>query len=812
MHHKERCILKRNICNFVGLLTIGTLVFGATPGLAAGPSNPRGASSDTTVRAKTATESGATRHSSNNVVLRNVTIRGGMPGRVSARGAVTSNTARSGASVARTGVSSASVSRSASSQSVNTVENPNRSAINAGASRSALSRATAIFSDVSKIGGGYANCRDAYATCMDQFCANANDKYRRCFCSSRFTEFRDTEEAMDQAKTLLMQFEDNNLNAVDKTAAEVNAMYSATIGEAAIKKDTSGAAKILDEIGDLLSGKKSAKKNSNASMGIISVDTLTGDIDDIWGDTGGSVFESRTVEQNLADLEGESLYNASNRQCVAMIAENCSSDAVLQMARSSYSIMITQDCNTYEKQIDKQRENVKQAVRTAEKYLRDARLEEYRSHNSADVNECIQRVKTAITADVACGENYKHCLDNTGAYINATTGEAIYTPRLYKLTELITLTGDVNSDVLSYNQSFNSFLDSKRIHAATALDSCRDIADTVWTEFKRSALIEIAQAQDEKIESVKMSCVGTMKQCYDNIGGQIKDFDDTTAKAAGATGVYAAKAMCMEKVSACAALYGNGTPCNFDNSGKLQNTTACGLTALLDFVDSVDDTRVAEACDTAVDSYLTELCTPTSGSYKYPYGCRSLNVGDPAVYQKVLAGDTVPSDDSIWAQVSRFVYTNCATKSTASDGKQVASVDPSVTNKIVTKINNLAYDMGVILSDVCESTYDGIWTQVGSDLSKEQLAILKQTNMSYVTGFYTSVFGGNTPNMTSGGIVTGSGSTWGICIPNSIEQQCEAQDLVYNATTGKCDFTTEWYQNRCDLIGGYWEDGSCYTE
>ena len=50
---------------------------------------------------------------------------------------------------------------------------------------------------------------------------------------------------------LLAQFEDNNLNAVDKTAAEVDAMYSATIGEAAIKNDTSAAQSVLNEIGDL---------------------------------------------------------------------------------------------------------------------------------------------------------------------------------------------------------------------------------------------------------------------------------------------------------------------------------------------------------------------------------------------------------------------------------------------------------------------------------------------------------------------------------------------------------------------------------
>ena len=69
-----------------------------------------------------------------------------------------------------------------------------------------LSRATAVFSDISKIGGGYGQCREAYATCMDQFCAAANDTYRRCFCSERFTEFRDTELALDEAKVLLQKF------------------------------------------------------------------------------------------------------------------------------------------------------------------------------------------------------------------------------------------------------------------------------------------------------------------------------------------------------------------------------------------------------------------------------------------------------------------------------------------------------------------------------------------------------------------------------------------------------------------------------
>ncbi|MDR0741580.1 MAG: hypothetical protein LBF28_02295, partial [Rickettsiales bacterium] len=154
-------------------------------------------------------------------------------------------------------------------------------------SRAGTSRATAVFDDVTKLGGGYSKCRDSYSTCMDQFCAKANETYRRCFCSSRFTEFRDTEAALDQAKTLLMRFEDNNLNAVDKTAAEVTAMYSATVGELAIKNDVSAAQSTLSEISDLLSGKKKASGNTVTSLSGMSLD-FSADLSDIWGGDGGN--------------------------------------------------------------------------------------------------------------------------------------------------------------------------------------------------------------------------------------------------------------------------------------------------------------------------------------------------------------------------------------------------------------------------------------------------------------------------------------------------------------------------------------------
>lgn len=773
--------MKHNICNFVGLLTVATLVCGTAPGLAAQSPNPRGAGTDAVARTNSSVSGRAAGSVSRSTVARNTAPA--VSGRVSARGALTSRAMLDAANAGRT--SRSAVSRSATMARGAITANAARSAATpVGASRGSISRATAVFNDISKIGGGYANCRDAYATCMDQFCANANDTYRRCFCSQRFTEFRDTESALDQAKTLLMQFEDNNLNAVDKTAAEVDAMYSATVGEAAIKKDTSGAAKILDEIGDLLSGKKKATNNSTSgtSMGLISFD-ISSDVDDIWGEGGGSSIFGDNSAKNLAELEGVDLYNASNKQCSAMIADSCETDAVMQMARSSYNIMIAQDCNAYAKKIDSQKEAVKQTVRTAEKYLREARLEEYRSHNSADVNECISKVKSALLADTACGPNYKRCMDYTGAYINMTTGEPIYSPRLFQLNEVITLAGvDSNADVLRQNVQFDKFLDSKRMFAATALDTCRDIADTVWTEFKRGALIEIAQAQDEKIEEVKMSCVSTMAECYDTQSSALKDFDDTTSQTSGAVAAYASREMCADKVMACASLYGDTTGCKFDGNGKLTSgnngSNRCGLDALLAFVDTVDTTRISEGCDTALQNYAKDLCTPSSGEIGYPWKCRLLSATDLQTNLTTAAG------------------TYCAV-----NDKKIKMDTDALVNNIK---NDILLELSDMLYSQCE-TMQGRWFDPTEAAGKTD----------YESKFYSVVYGTSKPKPGMEGA-----DGLGVCVKNGVKYACEAQDVAtgsngyatYNAANDTCTLSTEWYQQKCEsVLGGYWENGTCYT-
>lgn len=754
-----------NRVNFLRCLVVAITALGGFDALAVQAPNPRGSS----------VNQSANRSTDSTTVSRSTVSRSTV--RSGAHGAVVSNAARGAASVARSATPGVNVRASNARTAVNM--SVARSATMPNASRAGTSRATKIYSDISKIGGGYAACRESYATCMDQFCANANDTYRRCYCSSRFAEFRNTENALDEAKTLLMRFEDNNLNAVDKTVAEVNAMYSATVGEAAIKNDTSAAAKILDEIGDLLSGKKkstySAGYSSN-SLGVLSLD-FSDDIGDIWSDGGSSIFSGGSG-QNLSELEGVNLYNAANKQCLAMVSDSCNGSAVSNMARSSYSILITQDCNAYQKNIDKKVESVKQTVRTAEKYLREARLNEYRSHNSADVNECITKVRSALTADTACGANYKRCLDYTGVYINQTTGEPIYSPRLFKLTEIIKLNG-TDGDVLAQNQDFDRFLESRKIFATSALDTCRDISKTVWDEFKRTALIEIAQAQDEKIEEVKMSCVSTMADCYDTQSSALKEFDNTTAQMAGAISAYAARQMCIDKVSACAALYGNGESCKFDNDGRLTNSTACGLAALTRFVDTVDNIRISEGCETALQNYAQELCTPTSGTMGYPWNCRLMD------------------KEALETNINTMATTYCSTGLTADNLLKKAET-------IVTElVEDIAMELAETMQQQCNEL-GGLWIE-----SKESIP----TNYNELKAFYSTVYNNNETYVNNS-------KSYGSCIESTTRILCEAYNTdnntktplaTYDAVRDTCNFSQEWYEMKCtEELGGVWENSTCY--
>ncbi len=800
------------------------------PGLAFGAQaqNPRSAVSNntktTTRGVKSSDANAAVRRSATAVIARSTNTnnrksRMVVTARPVATRSATNLTSRSGAkiiknspNVSRAATSKTGLVRSAAKQK--NVKNIGK----AGLSRAGKSRLTAVFDDVSKIGGGYSNCRDAYATCMDQFCATADVAYRRCYCSDRFMDFRDMNDNIMTATGLMEDFGYNNLTAVDKTADEVNAMYSATAGENAIKKDTSGAQQILNEITDLLSGKKSKRSSptlsNTTSLGVLNFDGFS-DIGDIWSgeySSMSSVFDIRGADR-LASLEGSALYQEAAKQCASITRDSCSGDAMFNLASSAYSVLVTQDCNYYEKVVNGNKEKLMQSVRDLESDLRMARLENYRAHNSKDVNECLSKVEAAMTDDGPCGSNYAKCLDYTGRFIGAN-GEALYTSELFKMLETIAPELPDDGDIITANPKWDNQLESMKNHVNVALDTCQGIAEDVWNEFKRTAIIRIAQAQVNALEDVKNSCVNTIKNCYNGTDETLKDIPDSMdldeKYDTGATRALAARGMCYDKVLACAALYGGADGCAYNKVTRRieknpDNTNKCGLQSLLAYVDSVDTSRVAQSCENAVTAYARDLCTPdSSSSYSYYYGDYD-STGYPAKCANM-------PKSQLRASLLQHANDYCAKNEMANDTANVNG-SPLNTDVVDRVLRDIFSRLGLAWTKECEET-KGVWLDDVSDLGTEL------TEEFINKDFYNTYYGGSSLAVIKSSIQADDA---GVCLAANEKLLCEqwitesardasssANDLAtYNSTSGKCSLTDKWYEQQCKELGGSISGGQC---
>jgi hypothetical protein len=377
------------------------------------------------------------------------------------------------------------------------------------------------------------------------------------------------------------------------------------------------------------------------------------------------------------------------------------------------------------------------------------------------------------------------------------------------------------------NADFDKYLDEKKMFANTALDSCRDIADTVWAEFKRTAVIEIAQAQDEKIEEVKASCVSTMAECYDSQSGALKDFDTTSAQSAGAIAANAARAMCSDKVAACAALYSpnSNATCKFDTQGRITNATNCGLGALLDYVATVDSIKISEGCGEAMAKYAEETCAPSSSdtAHKYPWGCR------------------LRKRDEVYKMLRDRADVYCDVSQTVDDRVNASMVDPNETVKTLGE--NISMEIGIMLSQECEKA-GGLWVDAACDVMtvsdntiakrvvstegenagqlvdsdetltrNEAIPICSMRNAdttltqqnARLEKFYKDI--GATEHKDAL-------DTYGACYENSLQVQCEAQGgkeyAHYDKDKAVCVFEELWYKEKCESIDGYYENKVCY--
>ncbi len=380
-------------------------------------------------------------------------------------------------------------------------------------------------------------------------------------------------------------------------------MLSATAGEsaAANAKDTSASAQTLSGISAVLSGTKTKALSTQGTLDI------AGDINSIWATT--DLASGATI----ANLTGESLYNAVHSQCVELVASQCESQSTLQMVISAYGMYIENDCTTLSNALDKKTTTASGTVRQTEHEMHTARLENYDAHNSTAINDCIAQVRSDITADTACGANYVHCLDISGKYLNRDTGAPIYTASFYELGGTISLSGDILNN--QTNRLIVAELNRKRVFAARGLETCRDLADEVWDEFMRQAITEIYQGQQSRIRDVKNECLDVVTQCYDEQNESLKDFSNVKEQLLLGARMELSEEMCKEKLNACANLYGGGKT---------------GMQELLIAMRQITDQSIAQSCYASLLDYAKSICAvpSTDSLHSYPYGCRTYRPGE----------------------------------------------------------------------------------------------------------------------------------------------------------------------------------------
>lgn len=524
---------------------------------------------------------------------------------ISSRNTATSSrtvTQRATTNTGRTTTSrSTTQARNTSGASRSTINNQQHTSTARSAAKSAnLSRAATTSKT---FGSGYNSCRDAYFTCMDQFCATADDSYRRCICSSRLNEIKTKQRALGDAADQLQTFKDLNIDVIPKTAAEVNAMLTASSGESYASKarDNSASAQKLAGISSVLSRTKSNALSTSGTLDI------AGNINDIWATT------DLANGVNIANLTGEMLYNAVHSQCADLVADHCESKSTLNMVITAYGMYIENDCTILSNALDKKKNATNATIREAEREMNAARLDNYNAHNATSINDCVAKVRRDITNDAACGTDYIHCLDVSGQYLNRITGEPIYSASFYQLETMLSLSGDILTN--QTNRLLVSELNSKRNAAANSLSTCQDLADDVWDEFMRQAITEIYQGQQSRIRQVKDECLNIVNQCYDKQTASLRDFSNTKEQLLLGTQLELSEQLCRDKLDACSNLYGGGPD---------------GMAELIATMQNITSQKIAQNCLATLQEYVTTLCSvpPSDTVHSYPYACRVYAPGE----------------------------------------------------------------------------------------------------------------------------------------------------------------------------------------
>ncbi len=429
-----------------------------------------------------------------------------------------------------------------------------------------------------KTGAAYEQCKQAYFTCMDQFCQMKNDTFRRCSCNDRVFDFQTISDTYQQVGQRLTEFSEN-LETVGMTREQATAMKTASEGEDALTEDKSASKQLLSAIMNAIKGEKTSVGGKYQNLNSVS---MTTDMTNAFGmeDSG----------QIIASYNGSTLYKAVYPNCRTAVSEDCNS-ASLQRAVNAYLMAIEQDCNTVESALVKQQKTLKASTKQSSAMLDLARVENHQKHNTDDVATCLVNVEQAIQSEQVCGAKYHKCLDY-GQYIDVATGKPLIgVANFYKLAEILTFKNtenikDQNLSKLSNNRTFVQFFENKtKKFAQDALNNCSDKADEVWSQYLDRALLDIYYSQKSKVEEIQKSCINLVSACYENqqtaIASAMAALTDEASLNLKPGVIDLTKKMCEDYIDSCDNMFADSESTNgivkkyLENKDFTDSVTAC---------------------------------------------------------------------------------------------------------------------------------------------------------------------------------------------------------------------------------------------
>ncbi|MBR1380652.1 MAG: hypothetical protein IJ560_03610 [Alphaproteobacteria bacterium] len=556
--------------------------------------------------------SGASKSRNDSAVRVTTTAR---PTTTTARTTTLTSVPRSGAQLSTRGGAQNRAARSVSARTATVKSTPQtgaghtvgRAAISSGrtvaaTARAAVARAAdsnAAAMSETRTGAAYERCKNAYFTCMDQFCQLKNDDYRRCSCNDRVLELAALRDTLQGASDKLDAFNEN-LDVVGMTAAQATAMLTASDGERALANDKSSSKAILQAIMNSIRGGDASVSGQYSDLNSI----------DISFDT-ANAFGNADSGQIIASYNGQSLYNAVYPQCRSAVRADCN-DASLQRAINAYLMAVESDCNTVQTAIANQQKQLKAAVREGSAMLDLARVENRQKHNSDDLTACVNNVEAAIVNEEVCGANYHKCLDN-GEFIDVSTGKPIAgVTNFNELGTQLTFNSGVSaaeqklSQVVSNRRFVTNFEARVKKFAEPALDKCVELSETAWAEYLDKALLSIYYAQRAKVDEIKQGCFDFVSACYMNGDTSI------TNAMAGLTGdenivlqpgkIALNTKLCSDYITSCNNMF-----------------TDIGDNIIVDYIQNRQDTDMLTACRAVAKQCFDKFGGKNYENFYYPY-------------------------------------------------------------------------------------------------------------------------------------------------------------------------------------------------